>query len=63
MKNNIDKSLKELKEIYPKFSQIVNNWIMFCHIHGEQISESETKIIKEHARILTDLGVLPLENN
>lgn len=61
MKKDYMKSLEELRKIYPEVVAIVDNWMMFAHIHGEKQSPQEKKILKKYVKILTDLGVLPIK--
>lgn len=45
--NKIEKAIQDLKETYPDVIKICDNWAMFCHIHGEEQSEQEIKILNK----------------
>ena len=51
--------ISELKEIFPEFQRICDNWLQNAMIHGHQQSKSEKKCLDKFAKIMKELGVLP----
>ena len=43
------KAIKDLKETYPKITDICNNWQTFYQIHGNPQSKKEAKIFMKFA--------------
>lgn len=58
MKDNLEKKLQELKQIYPSVVNIVNSWQMMAQIHGDKNTNEQDKILSKYVKILQDLGVL-----
>ena len=53
----LENGLAELKEVWPKFENIVNDALMFKQVHGDRMSEDASDTFRKLVHALREIGV------